>query len=74
MWFWKFWNANVLRLKKVLDFGEAYSVDGEFLGLQLASKFPCFSYGVPELSIIAPTAELEQQIRDIIATTNQPKL
>ncbi|KAL8829175.1 MAG: hypothetical protein Q9191_002169 [Dirinaria sp. TL-2023a] len=71
IWFWKFETICGLRLKKLtLDFTNAYSVEGEFLGLEVAQTFHSFTYEKPELTIIAPTEELEAKLVRLFADLN----
>lgn len=53
-----------------MNFNDAFSVDGEFLGLHAAAQFHAFTHKVPKLKIYAPTEELEAQIRALFGTAN----
>ena len=71
IWFWKFETICGLRLSKLkLDFSNAFSTEGEFLGLQAAEKFHAFNYEAPELTIVAPTPDLENQLVALFADLN----
>ena len=75
IWFWKFETITGLRLEKLtLDFTDAFSVEGNFLGLQAAMSFHYFTYGMPELEIIAPTKELQEQLEDLFAAIQKLRL
>ena len=71
IWFWKFETVSGLRLEHLtLNFTDAFSVSGEFLGVHAATQFHAFTYGLPKLTIYAPTEELEAQIRALFVAAN----
>ena len=71
VWFWKFETVSGLRLEHlILNSNDAFSVDGEFLGLRAAAQFHAFTYKAPKLRIHAPTEELEAQIRALLVAAN----
>ena len=70
-WFWKFSHITGLKLQNlILDFNEAYSIEGRFLGLETVAEFRRFEHGMPALTILAPTPELEQQIYEVFEAKN----
>jgi len=70
-WFWAFEITAALKLESlILDFQNAYSVTGEFLGVKVSRDFHRFSYGLPRLVIKAPSKRLEEKIYDIIVAQN----
>ena len=74
IWNNKYELLRVLPLEHLrLDFTAAYDAEDRFLGRWLASLlFRPFRFGAPpHLEIVAPTAEIEIAIRDIVGTTNR---
>lgn len=70
-WFWKFDRVSALNLHHLtLDFTNAFSVDGDFLGILLALGVQAFAYGAPELDILAPTDNSKKQIMSIFSFVN----
>ena len=71
IWFWKLETISGFRLDElVLDFTDAFSADGDFLGVHSAMHFNSFTYQAPKLTIHAPTRELEELIRDVFIAKN----
>ena len=61
-----------LKLERlVLDVSEAFSPNGDFLGLKVARAVPQFHYGIPRhFEVIAPTQTLAKGVRRIIENLN----
>ena len=71
VWFWKFYHISGLRLQSLtLDFTNTFSPEGEFLGVETVADFGKFDHGMPNLTILAPTVELEQQIYEVFKVKN----
>ena len=72
LWWEKFSILASLYLEwATLDFTEAFSMDGRYMGVETARTLQPFSHGLPKLDILAPTELLCQQIRDAIVAKNQ---
>ncbi len=70
-WFWCFETLAALRLENLtVDFKNAYSSMGEFLGLTTVKDFKRFSHGLPRLVIKAPAQKLEEEIYDVLVAKN----
>lgn len=71
-WFWKFHLLAEMNLDHlVLDFRNAFSLMGEFLGVKVAREFRKFAHGLPRLEIKAPSKRLEKKIYDIVVGQNE---
>ncbi len=72
LWWDKFSYLANLRLDRAtLDFTDAYSLDGRFLGVETASTLYTFGYGMPELTVLAPNEELRKRIHDAVVARNR---
>lgn len=72
LWWEKFPYLADLRLDRaILDFTNACSLEGRFLGVERASTLYRFSYGMPELTVLAPNEEMRKRIHDAIVGRNQ---
>ena len=55
----------------IIDVSNAYSSDGEFLGMRFARTLPKFRYGVPfHFEVIAPSLTIAKGIRRVIEDLN----
>jgi len=72
LWWEKFSYLANLRLDRAtLDFTDAYSLDGRFIGVETASTLYTFGYGMPELTVLAPNEELRKRIHDAVVARNR---
>lgn len=69
IWREKYNQIAVLRLESlIVDLTEAYSPDGEFLGVDVARSLPRFTHGCPRnFMVLAPNAKWEDDIYSILA-------
>ncbi len=72
VWWEKFSYLADLRLDRAaLEFTDAYSLDGRFLGVETASTLYTFSNGMPELTVLAPNEQMRKRIHDALVARNQ---
>ncbi|KAL8717699.1 MAG: hypothetical protein Q9225_005089 [Loekoesia sp. 1 TL-2023] len=72
MWIDKFYNIHTLPLTELtLDFFECYSLDGSWMGPEIAAALPAFQHGLPEIMrIYAPDLAKRNEIEQIILEKN----
>ena len=71
---WSLMAALIFLLKLdhlILDFSDAYSLNGRFIGLQLAWLAPRFDHGIPtRFEIVAPNPTTADDIRRVFENRN----